>query len=135
MPRRKVDLINGEYYHIYNRGANRGAIFFERDHYLFFLRLFSEKLGLRDFGNSKSTDHPLTPSVTVLAYCLMPNHYHFLVRLESEMFPGGMQAFGTSFSKAINKQMGRVGPLFQGRFQALVRTSRGPAGTNPGWRT
>lgn len=48
----------------------------------------------------------------------MPNHYHLLVRLESEEFSERMQAFGTSYCKAINKQAGHSGTLFQGRFQA-----------------
>ncbi len=42
MPRRQVPLIAGQYYHVYNRGNNRGDIFFERDNYLFFLRRFRE---------------------------------------------------------------------------------------------
>jgi putative transposase len=104
MPKRSIDLYQGEYYHVYNRGSNRGMIFFDRENYLFFLQRFREKV---------PAEH-----VTVLAYCLMPNHYHFLVRLESEEFSARMQAFGTSFSKAINKHADRSGGLFQGRFQA-----------------
>ena len=57
----------------------------------------------------------------VLAYCLMPNHYHLLVYLRSEEVSRKvMQPFGTSYSKAINKQQGRVGPLFQGPFKAKL---------------
>ena len=104
MPRRLTEFHPGEFYHVYNRGANCAAIFFERGNYLFFLRRLREKL---------TTEH-----VTVLAYCLMPNHYHLLVRLESEEFSKSMQAFGTSYTKAINRQTGRTGTLFQGRFQA-----------------
>jgi len=104
MPERITELHEGEFYHVYNRGANRAEIFFERGNFLFFLRRFREKV---------SIEH-----VTTIAYCLMPNHYHLLIRLESTEFSQRMQAFGTSYSKAINKQMGRSGALFQGRFQA-----------------
>ncbi|HID78226.1 MAG TPA: transposase [Planctomycetaceae bacterium] len=104
MPRRTTELVVGEYYHIYNRGVNREPIFFERDNYLFFLRRLRKHL---------SPDH-----VSLLVYCLMPNHYHLLVRLESNEFSARMQALGTSYTKAINKRLGRVGPLFQSRFQA-----------------
>lgn len=104
MPRRATELFEGEFYHVYNRGANRGEIFFTRENYIFFLRRFREKV---------SAEH-----VSTLAYCLMPNHYHFLVRLESGHFSERMQAFTTSYTKSVNKQTGRSGTLFQGRFQA-----------------
>lgn len=101
MPRREP-LHTGEAYHVYNRGANRGAIFFGEDNYLFFLQRLREKVA---------------SSATVLAYCLMPNHYHLLLRITSDLFSKDMQAFGTSYSKAINAQEDRSGSLFQGRFQ------------------
>ena len=82
MPRRLPEFHQGELYHVYNRGANRAAIFLERDNYFFFLRRFREKV---------PAEH-----VTTLAYCLMPNHYHFLVQLKSTEFSERMQAFGTS---------------------------------------
>jgi len=66
MPRRTVELYAGEHYHLYNRGNNRGRIFFERENYLFFLRR------LRKY---------LVPILDVVAYCLMPTHYHLLIML------------------------------------------------------
>ena len=104
MPRRKEELHPGEYYHIYNRGAGRTRIFFTDDNYLFFLRRFREKVPL--------------DIATVVCWALMPNHYHFLVRIESDQFSTAMQAFGTSYSKAINKRMERTGTLFESRFQS-----------------
>jgi len=112
-----------QYYHFYNRGNNRQAVFFERDNYLYFLK------GIRKY---------LCGYVDVLAYCLMPTHYHILVRIKplpqqqtSEVFKTSevlaaetsrqvslaMQKFGISYTKAINKRFGRVGALFQGQFQ------------------
>jgi REP element-mobilizing transposase RayT len=105
MPVRKQILAPGEYYHVYNRGVDRQAIFFCRDNYLFFLRRLREHL---------SPD-----VVTITAYCLMPNHYHLLARIESLGFSEAMQSFGTSYTKAINKSRDRCGPLFQSRFRAI----------------
>ncbi len=66
MPRRQIQYVGGAYYHIYNRGANKGNLFCEDENYLYFLRLM------------KREQHAL--QITVVAYCLMPNHYHWVVR-------------------------------------------------------
>ncbi|NEP16125.1 MAG: transposase [Leptolyngbya sp. SIO4C1] len=105
MPRRKVAFTPGQYYHLYNRGNNRQKIFFERENYLFFLRQFRRYLAAK--------------TLYVSAYCLMPNHYHFLVRLREENLSQKMQAFTLSYTKAINRRYRRCGSLFQGRFQAI----------------
>ncbi|MDJ0705954.1 MAG: transposase [Leptolyngbyaceae cyanobacterium MO_188.B28] len=105
MPRRKTDLIPGNYYHLYNRGNNRQNIFFERDNYLFFLRQFRRYL--------------VEQTLYVIAYCLMPNHYHFLVQLRKADLSEKIGAFSISYTKAINRLHQRCGTLFQGRFQAI----------------
>ncbi len=58
----------GHIYHIYNQGNNRQPIFFERKHYLFFLQK------MRAY---------LLPHGDILAYCLMPNHFHVMVEVKS----------------------------------------------------
>ncbi|NET57848.1 MAG: transposase [Symploca sp. SIO2E6] len=63
--------------------------------------------------------HLIAHHVDIVAYCLMPNHYHLLVYLKTERFSKLMQAFSLSYAKAINKRYQRVGSLFQGRFQAI----------------
>lgn len=119
MPRRTHPFLPGAYYHFYNRGNNRQAIYFESDNYVYFLR------GLKKH---------LLPVLEVVAYCLMPTHYHFLARIRqtseffensevygaevSEAVSQGMMRLGVSYTKAINKRFGRVGALFQGQFQA-----------------
>lgn len=115
MPRRQTPFLPNQYYHLYNRGNNRQAVFFEDENYLFFLRR------LRQY---------LLPVVSVIAYCLMPTHYHLLVRVReetsevlktSEVSPAisrAMQRFLISYTKAINKRYNRTGALFQGAFQA-----------------
>ncbi len=113
MPRRIVPFLPDQYYHFYNRGNNRQAVFFERDNYLYFLK------GIRKY---------LLPHVEVLAYALMPTHYHILGRVRpqtSEVYRAAavsaaisraMMRLGVSYTKAINKRFGRVGVLFQGQF-------------------
>lgn len=66
MPRRAIPFVENNYYHIYNRGSNRAQIFFDEENYLFFLKRWREYV---------------YPYVDVIAYCLMPTHYHFLVRI------------------------------------------------------
>jgi len=107
MPRRQVIFETGRYYHIYNRGNNRQAIFFNRENYIYFLKLINKYL-------------TATNSADLIAYCLMPNHYHFLVYLKAENFSKSMQKLSLSYVKAINKSYQRVGTLFQGRFQAIL---------------
>ena len=106
MPRRKTEILPGQYYHLYNRGNNCQKIFFERENYLFFLRRFRHYL--------------VDNTLEVNAYCLMPNHYHFLVHLRQGNFSQKMQAFTLSYTKAMNKRYRRCGSIFQGRFQAIL---------------
>ncbi len=108
MPYRRVPCFAGGYYHIYNRGNNRGIIFFERENYLYFLRQVHKYF--------------VSEAVDIIAYCLMPNHYHLLVGVNSDSvnLAGILQPFTVSYTKAINKRFGRVGALFQGRFKAIL---------------
>jgi len=109
VPYRDVEFRADHYYHLYNRGHNKQTIFFERENYLFFLRR------LRKY---------LVPDVfELVAYCLMPNHYHFLIHLKMDDLSARMQPFALSYTKAINKRYDRKGGLFQGPFRAtLVET-------------
>ncbi len=106
MPYRKTFFVKNHYYHIYNRGNNFQNIFFEEKNYRFFLQR------LLYFFNE---------DVKLIAYCLMPNHYHLLIKIEKDNFlEKAMQRFSTSYTKAINKQYCRVGHLFQGRYKAKL---------------
>lgn len=125
MPPRSVKFCVGEYYHIYNRGHNRDRIFFERDNYLFFLKKAREFL-LRqveaESNEAKKTVRAANLEVSscqIIAYCLMPNHYHFLVQIQAEGFSAAMQSFGQAYTNSINRKRDLVGPLFQSRFQAI----------------
>jgi putative transposase len=89
-------------YHIYNRGNNQQQIFFQERNYNFFMAKASNELsGELDF----------------LAYCLMPNHFHFLVNTKPTFdplkFSNAMRTMLSSYTRAIQKQEGLTGSLFQ----------------------
>ncbi len=104
---RKNTLIwqKGLYYHIYNRGARQVTIFREATNYLFTI--------------SKIQEYSQAKRISVIAYCLMPNHYHFLVRQDGDEPAGSLpQSIFNSYSKAYNKMYSHSGTLFEGRFRA-----------------
>ena len=106
MPNRRTPFARGEYYHLYNRGADRGAIFRNAGNYRFLLRRIEE--GLDEYR------------VGVIAYCLMPNHYHLVLRQDGDCpLNSFMNAVFNSYSKAFNKMFGRTGTLFEDRFHAI----------------
>ena len=95
---------SGYYYHTYNRGINKDRIFYSEANYYFCLKKikkFSKKY-----------------EITVIAYCLMPNHYHLLLR-EDGVIPvcKFIQSVFNGYVQAINKQLKRSGTLFEGRFK------------------
>ena len=106
MPYRQTEFRTSYYYHLYNRGADRQPIFFCDENWSYFI---------------KRIRHYFRPElVDIVAYCLMPTHYHLLVYLRTDdLSKQIMQPFSLSYTKAINKQKERVGPLFQGPFRAL----------------
>ncbi|MFQ5419579.1 MAG: transposase, partial [Anaerolineae bacterium] len=104
MPRRKNKFTTGHYYHIYNRGANRERIFFSKDNYLYFLKL------LKKYSRKYQ--------IAIIAYCLMPNHYHFLLRQDGETpISRFIGVLFNAYAQALNQQIGRSGALFEGRFK------------------
>jgi REP element-mobilizing transposase RayT len=104
MPYRADTFTQGQYYHIYNRGAGKGQIFFNEGNYEYLLRLVKQYY--QKYG------------VMVIAYCLMPNHYHFLLRQETEnSISKFIQVLFNSFAQGLNIQQERTGTLFEGRFR------------------
>ncbi len=106
MPRRAIPLITGQYYHLYNRGHNRASIFFEPDNFTFFLQRLRRYV---------APEH-----ARVIAYVLMPNHYHLLIKAQTDHLSHAMQLFGISYTKAMNTRFHRSGALFQGAFQSKL---------------
>lgn len=104
-PRRPPYTIN-HYYHFYNHGTDHTPIFRDGENYLFVIKkiLYSKN----QFN------------LSVIFYCLMPNHYHFLVRQDGEQ-PASMlpQNDFNSYSKAYNKRYKRPGTLFESPYKVV----------------
>lgn len=130
MPYRKIPFINGEYYHVFNRGVGKMPIFLNSFDYRRFLKtvFFYQIEGPKPrFSIFSPTTNKLDESkklVEIVSYCLMPNHFHFLLRQERD---GGLVEFirklSNSFAKYFNTKNERVGPLFQGEFKAVHVTN------------
>ena len=103
MPSKRPEFLPNHYYHIYNRGAHKQPLFQEEDNYLFVIR--------------KMKHYCQQLHLTMIAYCLMPNHYHFLIRQDGD-FPAGLlaQRVFNSYSKAYNKKYDHQGTIFADNF-------------------
>lgn len=117
-----------EYYHLYNRGADKRHIFLDKADYARFMTLlFLCNSGIpihrSDIGKNAAktifTREKETTLVAIGAYCLMPNHFHILLREQSD---GGismfMQKLSTAYVMYFNKRYNRRGTLFEGRFKS-----------------
>jgi len=108
MPYARKDKIHwspGSYYHIYNRGAHQTGIFREQDNYLFVLQ--------------KMRKYSRDLHIAVIAYSLMPTHYHFTLRQDGEEPAGSLpQYVFNSYTKAYNKRYDHSGTLFEARYKA-----------------
>ena len=95
-----------QFYHIYNRGNNGEKIIFSYENYRFFLKRF---------------DQHLSGIAETFAYCILPNHFHFLIKvIDKDKVSVNFKNFFISYSKSINKQEGRTGSLFQKRFKRTI---------------
>lgn len=136
MPSRKVPLVTEQYYHVFNRGVARQPIFTDiREYkraiqlisyyqnknpspkYSHFIQLPREQRNiLLSLSNSKR-DY----SVSIIAYCLMPNHFHFLLRQKVDNgIPKFIADFTNSYARYFNVKNERYGPVFQGRFKSVL---------------
>ena len=95
------------YYHIFNRGCNKQPIFFSDDNYIYLLKKIKESY--QEFG------------INILAYCFMPNHYHFLIQqMTYKPVSDWLRNIFGGYTQAINKQQQRRGTLFEGRAKAIL---------------
>ncbi|MBW6460580.1 MAG: transposase [Bacteroidales bacterium] len=117
MPSKKIKtpLTFDRYYHIYNRGNNRENIFYKDEHYQFFIKKYTEMI------------HPY---VNTYAYCLLPNHFHFLLKIDpfasniafkqpSHLFRKFFQCYAIWF----NKRQNRRGSLFTKYYRRIEITN------------
>ena len=106
---RRLPFEIGNYYHIYNRGANKGAIFSNHGEYIYFLRKMKQYL----------------TGLEMVCYCLMPNHYHMVLRSISEnAISRFILRLSTSYTQTMNLKYERSGVLFQGTFKAKCISSQ-----------
>ena len=97
----KMIFEKGKYYHLYNRSNNQEKVFLTENNYVFFLE--------------KIRRH-LLPHCTIISYCLMPTHFHLLIRIETDgslLLSNQIAIMLRSYTRAINKHYSRHGSLFQ----------------------
>jgi len=122
---RKVNFVEGEYYHIYNRGNSKRTIFHDKSDYLRFVFLLFISNDIEYFKISNLTDldfkkiKKTEPLVSIGSYCLMPNHFHILIteRVENGISKF-MQKLSTAYSMYYNRKYNRTGSLFEGKFKS-----------------
>jgi hypothetical protein len=125
-------------YHIYTRGVEKRIIFKNSHDYAVFLRILKDALSTPLDKNVDKTISlqgptlqrvPRRPAknfhgvISLLGYCLMPNHIHLLVKqTESRKIKEFMQSILTRYSMHFNKTYKRPGSLFQSRYKAAIVT-------------
>lgn len=128
MPYRIIPFVNGEYYHIYNRGLEKQLVFSGTRDYsrflqtLFYYQIQNPKPRFSIYQVSKL--FPVDPTkkiINIVGYCLMPNHFHLLIK---QLQDGGISEFMRrsihSFTKYRNIKYARQGSVFQGMFKAVL---------------
>ncbi len=127
MSLRKIGFQIDEFYHLYNRGNDKRKIFLtDNDYRRFICSLYaansSEPIHLSDLRQWSKQIWEQKRKKTLVdigAYCLMPNHFHLLVREKGERgITTFMQKLLTSYSSYFNLKHGRTGKLFEGYFKA-----------------
>lgn len=116
-------FFTGEIYHIYNRGVDKRVIFEseeDRRKWLSNIIRFNDKNNhLWPSRRDQRTEPSNEPLVDILAFCLMPNHFHMLIKQKED---GGiskfMQRMGNSYTLTFNKKSNRSGRLFESTFKA-----------------
>lgn len=134
---RKAIFANGEFYHVYNRGTDKRSIFGDRYDQQRFLQSMVEfnvldpigSIYAHSFRNEKLSGLATKEGfegesgeklVEVVAYCLNPNHYHFILKQVSDKgVEKYMHRLGTGYVRYFNEKYERSGSLFQGKFKAI----------------
>jgi len=99
---KSMKCLDGNYYHIYNRGAHKQPIFFEDENYFHLVNLF-----IKYFSQYR---------ITIAAYCLMPNHYHLILKQnETGSIGSFLKTTFNAYTQAVNTRFGLSGTLFQGQ--------------------
>jgi len=118
----------GEIYHVYNRGVEKRNIFKEKVDYFRFVHDLFEFNDIAPAGkwSSKQSEvgapkvEPRKLLVEILAFCLMPNHFHLMLRQKEEAgIPEFMRKLGAGYTYFFNNKYERSGCLFQGKYKLV----------------
>jgi len=128
----------GQIYHVYNRGVEKRKVFLDDTDYFRFIHDLFEfndiepalnltyhlRTQSKAVGLPKIERRPRKLLVEIMAFCLMPNHFHLFVRQRTENgVPLFMKKMGTGYTQYFNKKYARTGVLFQGKYKAgLVKS-------------
>lgn len=127
------------YYHLYNRGVEKRKIFLDRQDYSVFLSYLKDYLLPKNedlleerLADPNTTQHEknkilkllrmnnFADEVTLVAYCLMPNHFHLFIKQKSAgTIDKFMNSLGTRYTMYFNRKYNRVGSLYQGVYKAV----------------
>ena len=127
MTLRKTELINDEFYHIYNRGVDKQVVFKDKQDFFQFIQMldyFNQKEslgGLNIYKYPKNFQHRGSTSmlVEIVVYCLNKNHYHLILKqVANNGISRFMQKVGTGYTMYFNKKYKRTGSLFGGGFKS-----------------
>lgn len=126
---RDLQLVDGEYYHVYNRGVDGRSITqgkFDSDRFLESLLLLFNCTELTGsiYAHTKAQSikkkEKDLPLVEIIAYCLNPNHYHLILKqVATRGIERLMQRVGTGYTKYFNETHDRKGSLFLGPYKAV----------------
>lgn len=124
MSLRKTSFAINEHYHIYNRGNSKQTIFRDSADYNHFIKMLYLCNSIRNIVNrditKNSYDYEREKTLVYIgAYCLMPNHFHLLIKEKMENgISKFMQKISTAYSMYFNKKYKRTGGLFEGKFKS-----------------
>jgi putative transposase len=127
------------FYHIYNRGVNKGDIFlskFDYQSFLSFLKIYLSPKNTKELQQSleiavgwQEKDkiirllrlNNFSQEISLLAYCLMPNHFHLLIKQSTSIaIQSFIRSLLSKYSMYFNFIHKRTGPLFEGRYKAVL---------------
>lgn len=128
MSMRKINFVEGEYYHIYNRGNSKQKIFHDKQdhkHFIDLLYILNNKnnVCVTDIKRYKTFDlfqvDQQDKLVSIGSYVLMPNHFHILITEKTkDGISKFMQKITTAYVMYYNKKYQRTGALFEGKFKS-----------------
>ena len=133
------EYIENSYYHLYNRGVEKRLIFLDDQDYSVFLSYLKEYLlpkntselqdiianpqsswREKDKANKSLRMNNFFGKITLFAYCLRPNHFHFLIKQkEANSIDTFMNSLATRYTMYFNKKYKRVGSLYQAVYKAV----------------